>query len=411
MTTIRGVDPGDLSSAGWAVLFSPDIGPEVREALQPLLELRREQATQRRCNYYCEFNYQPGQTKAVFLSERGVGFGPANPDRLPYYLLIVGDPRTIPFRFQYELDVQYAVGRIHFDRPEDYARYAEGILAAEKGNIRRSRELAFFCVSHDNITAAARERLVEPLIETTLSGRNDWTKRLAIGEAASKAELSSILNGGSAPAILFSSSHGLKYELDDKRQLCNQGAILCQDWPGPHRLGTPIDPDFYFRADDLSPDSDLNGLIALMFACYSAGTPSFDNFSISAMSKPSRIAPYPFVSNLAKRLLSQGALGLVGHVDRAWDFSFNTFINDGTDIEYFDSLLKTLIDGDTIGAAMEYVNHRYAQLAVLLSGLLIDQYESRRPPASHVAQMKRASIDARNYILIGDPAVRLSSES
>ncbi len=405
---VRDVDPCDLSSAGWGVLFAPGVGAEVKEALEPLLELRRARATTVHQKRYCEHIYQPGQSKEDFLADRGAGFGPANPENLPYYLLIVGDPATIPFRFQYELDVQYAVGRIHFDRTEDYESYAKGVVAAEEGTVRRPNHLTFFGVNHDHATRLAAEHLVKPLAESALSGRSGWEKSLVLGGAARKRDLARLLNGTDTPRILFTSSHGLKYEPDDQRQLSNQGALLCQDWTGPSSSQEPIDPAHYFSADDLKPGTDLTGLIAVHFACYSAGTPEIDNFSVSALSKPRKIASSPFISSLAKRLLSRGTLAVLGHIDRAWTFSFSASgTTEGSQIDVFDSTLKTLLDGEPIGSATEYVNQRYAELSVRLSNLLIDQAELRKPSASLIARIKRAGNDARNYVVVGDPAVRL----
>ncbi|HSS47619.1 MAG TPA: hypothetical protein VLX28_01610, partial [Thermoanaerobaculia bacterium] len=36
---VVGVDPKNLAEAGWGVLFSPGVTPEMREALEPLLKL------------------------------------------------------------------------------------------------------------------------------------------------------------------------------------------------------------------------------------------------------------------------------------------------------------------------------------------------------------------------------------
>ena len=121
-------------------------------------------------------------------------------------------------------------------------------------------------------------------------------------------------------AFLFTASHGIGFPNGDLHQLTQQGALVCQDWPGPKAWHEAIPQDFYFAADELDSNAIPQGLLAFHFACYGAGTPRLDDFAHQTSGEPRIIAPDAFVAALPRKLLGHpkgGALAVVGHVDRA----------------------------------------------------------------------------------------------
>jgi hypothetical protein len=431
-------DARDLAETGWAVIFAHDAEPGLLDALKPLLALRQEQAGERFKTFTGGEGYRPGESKGDFLKRHGMGPGPANPDKVPYYLLIVGDPGRIPYRFQYQLDVQYAVGRIHFDTLEDYARYAQSVVQAEKG-LNLAPQAAFFGVANpdDRATAMSAEHLVGPLAERILSVQSEWIAeaeraKTAVGlsgeatqweiqtlmkDRATKAQLGALLNGSQAPSLFFSASHGIAFPNGHERQLPHQGALICQDWPGPQNWRGALGEDFYFAADDLSSEGNLLGTMAFFFACYGAGTPRMDEFAHQIwQDQPERreIAPHDFVARLPQRMLSLprgGALAVVGHVERAWGVSFY-WGEAGPQLQVFEDCFERLMKGNyPIGYALEVFNNRYAEISSDLSNELDEiRHFSKKPNDRQLANMWTANNDARNYVIIGDPAVRLSTQ-
>ncbi len=411
----EGIDPKKLDEAGWGIIFADDADPAIEEALTDLLALRKTQAGPHFRLFSGAEGYRRGaDTKSRFLGRYGAGPGPVDPDKVPYYLLIVGHPEEIPYRFQYELDVQHAVGRLDFDTLQEYASYAGSVVAAEKLDTTPPRTATFFGVANpgDRATTLSTGNLIEPLYKAFSAKSSGWDIRSVLRDGATKARLQALLGGPEAPALLMTGSHGMEFPFDDPRQMQHQGALLCQDWPGPEAWGRrPISRDHYFAGEDLAESANLLGMVAFFFACYGAGTPRVDEYSKQAFAQPRPIAPFSFTAELPKKMLSHprgGALAVVGHIERAWSFSFD-WPDAGAQTTVFESTLQRLLDGHPIGSALEYFNQRWAELSTVLTdeleeieaGLKVDPYE--------LAHMWMANNDARGYAIIGDPAVRLST--
>ncbi len=157
---------------------------------------------------------------------------------------------------------------------------------------------------------------------------------------------------------------------DPLQRLC-QGALICQDWPGPLAWRKTIPPDFYLAASDIPDDARLGGLIAFFFGPYTAGTPYNDDFPPLALEPPRPIASESFIASLPQRLLGHPngtALAVIGHVERVWGYSFTSESDPrATDLVHFVTCLQRLLDGHTVGSAMELFNWRYARAAQRLS--------------------------------------------
>ena len=412
---IEGIDPLDLAAAGWGVVFAADADPAVRRALQPLLDHRRRQAARTEERHYRELGgedgYRAGESAADFLVRHQVAPGqPANPQRMPYYLLLVGDPEAIPYRFQYLLDIVYAVGRLHLQTPEAYERYAWSVVEAEQAGARPARA-TFFGVrnSDDRPTMLSADHLVTPLAESTARRFPAWSVTQLVGAQATKAELVRLLGGDGAPDLVFLAGHGMGFPPGDPRQLPHQGALLCQDWPGRLAWRRRIPHDFYFAGDDLSPSARLSGLVLFLHACYGAGTPQTDDVVGRAGGRPAPVAPRAFVGRLPQRLLGHpggGALALIGHVERAWAYSFLwPGVAEQTDV--YESMLARLLQGAPVGHAVEYLNNRCAALTSELEQVKEDVAFGRVPDDLALSLLWTARNDARNCVVLGDPAVRL----
>lgn len=408
------LDADDLAQAGWAVAWASGLDPRIRKEMQPLLGLRKEQAGR----WYREIEIRRGETYFQLLIRLGASVAPIDPESLPYYLLLVGEPVDIPFEFQYQLDVAHAVGRLSFETPEEYGRYARGVVAAERKGLQLPRSLPVVSVQNedDPATKSCNDYMSRPLVNLLARDVPQWKVKAWYAADATKERLRKALalDGGSTPALLLTCSHGLMFGAEDPLQPTDQGAVLCADWPGPERWTHRIPPEHYFAPRDVPDPADLSGLILFQFACFSAGTPQRDSYSRATGGKARWLAPRDSIAPLARRLLGKpggGALAVVGHVDQVFEASY-LWPGVGGQLGTFEGCFKALMAGHRLGLALEPFGQRHATIATYLTGLLEQwhqQPESRPEGVSEAlgeAFLWLAHNDARGYLLLGDPAVR-----
>jgi len=118
------MDPTRLEDAGWGIVFHEDAPQSLRDALNPLVELRAKRAGDR----LKMLDYKKGEQIRDWYLRHHVSAGNPDPEVVPYYLLLIAPPDLIPFDFQYLLGVEYAVGRLAFDTASEYERYARSIF-------------------------------------------------------------------------------------------------------------------------------------------------------------------------------------------------------------------------------------------------------------------------------------------
>jgi hypothetical protein len=400
--------PEIVAEVGWAIVFSAEEDAAVKEALRPLVDLRREQVGA----LTKELVHNPGEDWRAWLDRHGVAPGNVDPEKVPYYLLLVGGPQRIPFEFQFLLDVEYAVGRLDFDGPDGYRGYVRAVRTHEAGAAPpREAAATFFGTRHefDGATKLSADLLVGPLADALGPGgplaRAVPDRRVdrLLGEPATKAALSEVLAGARGrPGLLFSATHGMGgWPAGHRDQAAKHGALLCQDWPGVGRMS----PSHYFAAADLGPQPDVAGMVAFFFACYGAGTPRFDAFSHAPGVQPPAIADAPFVALLPKALLAAGALAVIGHVERAWGYSFAS----GQDAQLgpFRNAIGRILLGQPVAYAMSDFNEKYAVLSAGISSVLERLGQGTAVPDAELARLWTERNDAQNYVVLGDPAVAL----
>jgi hypothetical protein len=212
---------------------------------------------------------------------------------------------------------------------------------------------------------------------------------------------------GRGSGFLFSASHGAAFDREDADQRRYQGAI--------------VGDDDLFAHDRLNDDVCLPAGVAFFFACYGAGTPSHSEcLQWCPQEHRARLvqcqAEKDFLAALPMGLLGHRhpALAVIAHIDPAWHYSFMEPQTWQRRTGPFELAVQWIVRGVPVGHAMKDFNVLHGTLSTILLQMQLDYDRQRilnQMPSpvwdERLLTTWLLRTDAQNFIVLGDPAVRL----
>jgi hypothetical protein len=417
-------DPNDLPAQRWGLVVPEGSeGDKLLALVEPLRRLRQASQGGAPVEIYRVPSVMDGAFAAEWKREIFRDEKMSEKNR-PRYLLLLGDLHQVPLELQQALTTDAFVGRLAFASDAGYEAYVEKVLRWEDASAREASARMLFYTSRDRTSATEMgyEMLMAPSVAACRERQqlDDFPAAdiLALGEQG-PVSLEALLDHAAdpRPGVLFTLSHGRGRPpggwARPEERLEQQGALKLPDGR-------------FLPAEALASRPFLPGGIWFSFACFSAGTPTRSSYAHWLRQLPAtdpnarrglealpQQGERPFIAALPQAALANpnGPLAVMGHVDLAWSWSFNDK-GRGTPSRFIE-LLRALAQGNRAGVALstllQFLNETSSELAALYDQ---EQLERAYGRPSSVDLLARASLwmqrqDLANYILLGDPAVRL----
>lgn len=326
---------------------------------------------------------------------------------VPRYLLIVGSPEDIPWRFQYRLQADAFVGRLDLD-DDALERYVDALLGGWAGSERHVDKPLLWSVDHGHpdITHLMRKTIAEKMHEA-FAHQAGFNPLLLTDGQATTAALHDALQTRK-PAFVLSTSHGATFPLDSPAKLRAQLGLLVDH---DHAL---LDPSPLLQ--QWSPA----GAIWYAHACCSAGAdkPSTFHGLVDRQSSLGRMLVAvagigPCTAPLPRALLgaAQPLGAFIGHVEPTFDWTLRDPDNGQrmTDSLIIDTLFTHLHSKSRTPVGMALDGYYNA-----VAGLLIDHSNAVEAVNNHedgaqvrAMKTKLLAMDRLAMVLLGDPTVSL----
>ncbi len=396
----------DLAEQRWAIVY-PKARPELLDLIGPLRALRESQQRAK------VLTWALGPEEDGRALYREIYDGKLKRAEQPRYVLILGDLDEIQLSVQLRLAGAGAIGRLAFDRPEDYRAYADKAVSwdgREQGPEARTLLYGAYDAYDGAMHAGEQDLLAE--VERGAPGSVQSFGRMRQAPLDGMRDLLQIA-AEERPTVLLSVTHGLgsgRWSPEERRR--RQGAMRLQS-------GVAVE------AEQLRDRPFLPGGLWAYFACFGAGTPSRSRYApwlqdlvetgelsgapdvLQTLSKDR-----PFVSALTRAALAnpRGPLGVLGHVDLAWGWSFRDESAGGASrAQRFASLLRSASEGDRFGLNLSAISNVQRGIGDRLLEYTEQEREGSLTPQDRALRGHDWMTwhDLGSWVLLGDPAARL----
>jgi hypothetical protein len=443
--------PDALPDQRWGLVVPRgDAGKRLLELVDPLKKKRAEDQGAEVVVYEVDPDMGPEEANAWIDRDYRDRVDRCEDD-LPRYLLLLGGPDAVSWDLQQMLGSKAFVGRLAFTGEQGeidgagYDAYVDKVLCAERASPAATgpgaRAIFYTAQDGSNAVAQGREHLMVPSVAATRDlarkGKIDAAEVVEIGCGDAHPSLDDLLDqadallaqaGRAEPGVLFSITHGLGAPTQGWRSPAEQRALQ-----GAMKISSSNDR---ISAADIQGRRFLPGGLWLMFACFGAGTPARSAYAPwlerltaqglfcaptgSVLAALPRRGEKPFVAALPQKALASpdGPLGVIGHVDLAWTWSFlaDVVAAGGRGArgrhERFVGILRAALRGQRFGVAHGALAHFFGEINQDLA-TLYDESAPLRGRADDPARLaRRADLwmqrqDLAGHVLLGDPAARL----
>ncbi len=387
----------------WAMLLTHDCphGDEVERIFSPLVKLRKGKVIKTPKLGVPEFLAWIENSKKELI-------------KTPY-VMVCDNFENIPIEYQYLLNAFLVTGRMWFNNFLYFEQYVKKLLLVEEGNMQQGNKCFVASPVDDKVTRSDYHDIINPILISSTA------TTLSLGElidSNSNFNKTSLLQTANDSKFLALYCHGLCFKEEDlNNNLERQGALVLKD-------GKRGD-DYLLTRYDVEENLFVPGGIVFSPACYSGGTQHLSDFShwIGSIKIPEYGTKKTFMSSMAESFLGSknGPVGALLHFDVSASANMFNPINMQHDLQKFvhADFIERLLNGQTLGKATEKFRwvagtfyaqaiHIFGQIDGWVPFLSLSKKRvTMRQMTTSMNQYHVIATDMRNYIIFGDPAVRL----